>query len=914
MIVHFSNPCAAPRGTDHRERPVRIRRKGVWAAGGAIVALAATALMAPLAMAEEAAFPPECPWMDTNLSADQRARVLLDHSTLDQKIRWLDEQSANNPTQTVFSIGGGQTTTMPVQVPCTPVIQYTDGPAAIVGAGTGVTAFPAPVALSASWNVDLAFTKGAAQAYEAFFKHRNVMLAPGLASGRDPRSGRTAEYLGEDAVLSGLLAAAGVEGIGSNADAPVEAVLKHYVANEQELDRTSSSSNVDPRSLRELYTLPFEIAMRRSDVGGVMCAFNDVNNVPSCGNPTILNTILRDEIGFDGWVVTDFGARHSLTAATPSLAAGLDQELNRWRFWTPDGIKAAIAAGSITEEMVDTAAFRVVRAHIAAGLFDVALPAAPQDVVTSEAHKVIAQQIVEEGSVLLKNNGVLPLSAAGTTIAVIGPTASGTPTSGISATSVCGSTAPNVPCSPQAPLDSIAAWASANGGTVVFNNGADLAAAAATAASADVAVVFGYYREGEFSDRPSLSLDGNGDALIDAVADANANTVVVLQTGGPVLMPWIDKVEGVLEVWYAGERMGPAITNLLSGAVNPSGKLTHTFPVSEADLPTAGSPAQYPGIFTATGTTTPPNPRAGAIRQVEYSEGLKIGYRWYASQGIEPLFSFGHGLSYTTFQYGQVQVSPTTSDGTGELHIRFPLTNTGTVAGTETAQVYIELPASTGEPSKRLLAWSRVTLDPGQTQQVEIVLSAGDLADAHLLQYWDTATGDWTTANGAYTVSVGGSFEAATAANFVVATCTSTLSANHTGPLSVTSGVLCIGNTTVTGPVSVKSGASLVANGTRFTGPLNASGAATVSLCGARVTGPLSIDKASIVVVGNPLGGCAANTVTGPVKVTNTAGLSILGGNRITGSFHCTGNVPPPTNNGAANIVTGPKSGQCAAL
>jgi beta-glucosidase len=327
-----------------------------------------------------------------------------------------------------------------------------------------------------------------------------------MASGRDPRSGRTAEYLGEDALLAGRLTAAGVDGIGDNPDAPVEAVLKHYVANEQELDRTLSSSNMDARALRELYTLPFEIAIKRSDAGGIMCAFNDVNNVPSCGNPTILNTILREEIGFDGWVVTDFGARHSLTAATPSLAAGLDQELNRWRFWTPEAIRTAIAAGTITEAMVDQAAFRVVRAHIKAGLFDVPLPDAPDPVVTNDAHKAISQKIAEQGAVLLKNDGVLPLSATGKTIAVIGQTASNTPTgtgaNAISAGSVCGYTGPSsVPCTPIAPLDSLTAWASANGGSVIFDNGADPATAAAVAATADVAVVFGHYREGEFADR-----------------------------------------------------------------------------------------------------------------------------------------------------------------------------------------------------------------------------------------------------------------------------------------------------------------------------------------------------------------------------------------------------------------------------
>ena len=735
----------------------------------AVVIVAATGLVpARPALAEDPGFPPECPWMNTSLGPDQRARLLLDNSTLDQKIRWLDEQSANNPTQTVFNIGGGQTVTMPPQVPCTPVIQYTDGPSSVVsGAGPNVTAFPAPVALSATWNEALAEQKSTAQAFEAFRKHRNVLLAPGLASGRDPRSGRTSEYLGEDALLAGVLAGAGINGIRGNPDAPVEAVVKHYVANEQELDRTLSSSNMDSRALRQLYTLPFEIAIRKGNPGGIMCAFNDVNNVPSCGNPTILDTILRDEIGFEGWVVTDFGSRHSLTAATPSLAAGLDQELNRWRFWNPDAIKAAIAAGTVTEQMVDTAAFRVVRAHIRAGLFDVPLPATPDDVVTSEAHKAISQQVAEQGAVLLKNDGrVLPLSATGKTIAVIGQTASSTPTGGISAASVCSATAPQVPCTPQAPLDSITAWATANGGTVVFDNGADPAIAAATAAAADVAIVFGYYREGEFADRPHLNLDGNGDALIDAVATANPTTVVVLQTGGPVLMPWLGKVKSVLEVWYAGERMGPAVTNLLSGAVNPTGKLTHTFPASAADLPTAGSPAQYPGIFTETGTTTPPSPRNNAIRQVEYSEGLGIGYRWYASQGIEPLFEFGHGLSYTTFDYSNLLVTPLTI-GNSSLRIRFRVKNTGRVAGTEVAQAYVELPGYVGEPSKRLVGWERVTLGPGQSRTVDITLSREELEGYHLLEYWNAAANRWKGAFGLHMVTVGGSFDTSLRSGFV---------------------------------------------------------------------------------------------------------------------------------------------------
>jgi beta-glucosidase len=713
---------------------------------GALCALAAPA------PAQE----PDCSgvaWMDTSRSAASRALALLDASTLDQKLRWLDEQSANNPTETTFSIGGGQFVTMPPQVPCTPVIQYTDGPAAVSGAGPGITAFPSQTALSATWDERLARRKGKAQGYEAFHKHRNVALAPGLASGRTPLSGRTSEYLGEDPLLSGSMAAAVVRGFGDNPDEPVESVLKHYVANEQEIDRRTSSSNVDPRTLREIYTLPFEIAIKKGRPGGVMCAYNQVNRVYACENRTILRGILKDEIGFDGWVVTDFGAQHSLASSPPSLVAGLDQELNRWRYWTPELLKAALAAGRITEAHIDEAAFRIVRAHIRAGIFDVPLPPAPEDDVSTPANQAVAREVAEKGSVLLKNRGALPLTRRARKIAVIGPTASNTPTNEISAASVCAYTAPAVPCTPKAPLESITARAAENGGTVTFNDGSDPDAAAAAAAGADVAIVFGHYREGEFEDRPNLSLDGNGDALVAAVAAANRNTVVVLQTGGPVLMPWLSSVRGVLQVWYAGQEMGPAIASLLWGDVNPSGRLTHSFPRSEADLPTAGSPSQYPGVF-ADGSTTRP-PESTEIRQVDYLEGLKVGYRWYDAERIRPLFAFGHGLSYTSFDYAGAAVSSRVVRAGRSIRVRFRLRNTGPRAGTEVPQVYLGLPARTGEPPKRLVGYERVTLGRGRSRSVEIEIDPD--APDHPFSYWDPRTERWEIAPGVYTVYVGSS-------------------------------------------------------------------------------------------------------------------------------------------------------------
>jgi beta-glucosidase len=640
-----------------------------------------------------------------------------------------------------------------MQVGCTPRIQYTDGPSSVVsGAGPGITAFPAQIGLAATWNLALTREKGAAYAWEAFYKQRNVVLAPGLASGRTPLSGRNNEYFGEDPLLSGLLAAANIRGIEDDTppDVAVQANLKHYLANEQELDRQTSSSNMDERTLMQIYVLPWEIAIKEGDPGSVMCSFNQVNGIWACENGFIQNTILKQYIGFQGWIVSDFGSVHS---TAQSLIGGLDQELNRPRFYSPANLKAALSAGQITEAQIDAAAFRIVSAHIEHGLFDVPRPAASLPDVSSPEHRAIARRVVEEGAVLLKNDGVLPLNGSGKTIAVIGPTASNIPTQGISAASVCSAITPNVPCTPVAPLDAITERAAQTGNTVVFDDGTDLAAAAATAQNAQVAIVFGYYRAGEFNDRTNINLDGNGDALIAAVAAANPNTIVILQTGGPVLMPWVNQVKGVLEVWYAGVEMGNAITRLLWGDVNPSGKLPQTFPVAATDLPTANSTRRYPGIFSDGSTTRPPG--TSEIRQVYYDEGMLVGYRWFDNQGIQPLFPFGHGLSYTTFAYSNMQVTPRKVQSDKEIRVNFRVTNNGPVAGTEVAQVYLSLPGGLGEPPKRLVGWERVTLQPGEHVNLSIRIDPN--SSAHPLSYWDASSHVWKTSPGNYTFMAGAS-------------------------------------------------------------------------------------------------------------------------------------------------------------
>lgn len=739
--------------------------------GAVLVATGATvAITAPAAAVDCSTVP----WMDQSKTADERADALLAASSQHQKYRWLVEQPAVSPTRTDWQPGrpGEAPVVYPVQVECTPTIVYTDGPEAVRAAG--VTDFPAQIALASTWNLDLAYEKGMAQAEESFAKRRNVILAPGIGNGRTPLAGRTPEYFGEDPLVNGLFAGAHAEGI--EADGKVLSDLKHYLANEQELDRQTSSSNISERALRELYSLPYEIAVDEGSPESVMCAFNQVNGVYICESP-LMQDLLKDDHGFDGFIMSDFGSVHSTGA---SLMNGLDQELNRPIWFTPAKLDAALAAGEITQERIDEAAFRVVRSYIRGGLFDNPLPAQAAVEASTAENEAIAKRIAEEGSVLLKNDGVLPLDpAAGDTIALFGPTASSTPTTvgtvPTSAVSVCSLTLrfnPNaaprntLPCEDVVSAETaIIARAAEDGATVTWNNGQDIAAAAAQAAAADVAIVFGYQRMGEFSDLTDLHLQGNGDALIAAIEQANPNTVVVLQTGSAVEMPWVDGVQAVLENWYGGEQQGPAIASLVFGDAAPTGKLPMTFPKSLADTPT-NTPEQYPGTFADGSTTRPPG--STEIRQVEYTEDLAVGYKWYQSQGIDPLFAFGHGLTYTTFAYDRVQVTPKSTNGAKEIRVQFKVTNTGDRTGTEIAQAYVTLPASTGAPGSRLVGWESVTLAPGAHANVTITLSADELAEMHLLEYWNETADAWVTAKGSYGVAVGGSSEAPIATQFTI--------------------------------------------------------------------------------------------------------------------------------------------------
>jgi beta-glucosidase len=493
----------------------------------------------------------------------------------------------------------------------------------------------------------------------------------------------------------------------------------------------------------------------------VMCAYNLVNGTYNCQNDHLLNDVLKGDIGFEGFVLSDWYATES---SVPSALGGLDQEQPYGYYfdgiWAQESLAQALANGDMPVSRLDDMAHRILRGMYAAGVFD--HPATVQP-INASADAAIAQEIEEQGAVLLKNaGGQLPLNPAVVqSIAVIGSHADVGVLSGGGSAQVTpiGGAALTLPsaCPPYVPLPGGAACTNASqiydpspplaaikaiapNATVTFNDGTDPAAAAALAASSTVAIVFESDWESEGMDRVDLSFPSAQDALVAAVAAANPHTVVVLENGGAHVMPWLANVSAVLEAWYPGQKGGTAIARLLFGAVNPSGKLPITFPASVSQLPRPVIP--IPSSTTAT-------------FNVDYTiEGFDVGYKWYEAQNLQPLFAFGYGLSYTTFSITNPQVTPDSSPSNG-FQVIFNLTNTGNLAGAEVAQVYLGLPSGSGEPPMRLVGWSKVLLQPGAGQAVTVTVNAA--GSSHPLSYWSTTANGWVVAPGEYTVYVGNS-------------------------------------------------------------------------------------------------------------------------------------------------------------
>jgi beta-glucosidase len=646
---------------------------------------------------------------------DARARAIVAKMTLDEKITELHGIGGASPD--IRKVPGISRLGIPAFV-------ITNGPA---GATNGTvkpvppaTALPAPVGLAATWDVAAAGSYGQVMGAEARRLGNELLEGPDMNMARVPQNGRTFENLGEDPFLAGQVAVADIQGIQAKGEI---AEAKHYLGNEQEANRFHLNDTIDERTMREIYLAPFEASVTQGHVGAVMCAYPQVNGTFSCENGTLLNSILKGEWRFDGVVTSDFGAVHS---TVPSALNGLDLEMPSGKFFN-SALKSAVQSGRVPVATIDDKLVRRFRKTMELGLWD-SPPSAHSITATQErADGAVARAIAAEGVVLLKNAGSrLPLGAGALrSIAVIGPFAGAAKTGGGGSSAV-------VPLHTVTPVAGIKSRAG-SGVTVTFDDGSSTSSAAAAARAADVAVVMVGDAEAEGKDHP-ISLSGNQDALVSAVAAANPSTVVVVKSGSAVLMPWAGQVPAILEAWYPGEEDGNAVADVLFGAVNPSGRLPMTFPRQLADLP-ANTPSQYPSA---------PAP-AGTIAQAHYSEGLLMGYRAYDAHGVAPLFPFGFGLSYTTFSLANLAIAP----GSGGATVGLDVKNTGKRSGAQVVQVYVGQPAAAGEPPRVLAGFQRVSLAPGQTGHVSIALGA------RAFSHWDSAGHRWAVTPGAYQVLVG---------------------------------------------------------------------------------------------------------------------------------------------------------------
>ena len=700
------------------------------------------------------------PWMNTSLSPDQRADLVLKEMTLDEKIALIHgvgmpTDDPVTPENAASNRGVGYAVGVPrLGIPGIDMSDAAYGVRSSQANGRYSTALPANVAAAASWDRDAAYEYGALIGRELRAQGYNMTLGGGTNLTREPRNGRTFEYLGEDPILAGTLVARLIQGTQS---AHVIGDIKHYAFNDQESGRTFGNATIDHRAGRESDLLAFEIGVAEGHPAAVMCSYNRINDVYACENEWTLKQVLKEDWKFPGFVVSDWGGTHSTEKAS---AAGLDMEQPEKDFYS-DKFKAAVQAGRISQAELDEHVRRILRSMFAAGVIDYPRQRA---VIDPFAGFEISRKIEEGGIVLLKNEGnVLPLNAASLkSIAVIGAHSDVGMISGGGSAQVdpIGGNAILPPGKgatrwqeqiwfPSSPLKAIKARAgSAN---VSYDPGLDPEAAAAAAKNAEVAVVFAYQWESEGMDLPSLALpkykwegkEVDQNAVIEAVTKANPHTIVVLETGSPVTMPWVSRPAAILEAWYSGSDGANALGNVLFGTVNPSGKLPNTFPKSDSDLPhpTISKPPKRSDTSTGAdwARAQPPFP-------VNYDEGLKVGYKWYDAENKPVLFPFGFGLSYTTFGYSGLNVEQGDT-----VKVSFTLANTGSRAGAEIAEVYAALPASAQEPPKRLVGFTKILLAPGEQKPVTVEIPR------KYLSIWDESKREWTIVSGSYTIMVGGS-------------------------------------------------------------------------------------------------------------------------------------------------------------
>ncbi len=690
------------------------------------------------------------PWLDRTLPAEVRAALALEAMTLDEKIRLVHGQVgfsfAGKPKPDAAIGSAGYVEGIPRLG--IPALQESDAGLGVanphnVRPGDEATPFPSGLATAATFDAELAELSGIRMGAEARAKGFNVLLAGGANITRDPRNGRNFEYAGEDPLVTGIMVGAAIRGIQSNR---IISTIKHYALNAQETDRLVLSAKIDPGAARESDLLAFQIGIELGRPHAVMCAYNRVNGTYSCESDFLLNQVLKRDWAYPGFVMSDWGAVHSTEKAALS---GLDQESGEEmdeQVYFGSALKEAVEKGNVPLERLNDMVRRILTGMFASGIVDD--PPQPGGFIDYTLHAETAQTVAERGLVLLRNrNGTLPLAKGLKRIVVIGSHADKGVLSGGGSSQVIpvgGNAVPNLGprdfpgplvYHPSSPLKAIEAKA---GGTrVEYVEGDDISRAVEVAKGADAVIIFAHQWMAETYDAPDLTLPDNQDHLIAAVAAINQNTVVVLETGGPVRMPWLSPAAAVIEAWYPGARGGEAIARALFGEVNPSGRLPITFPLDESQLPRRK---------TTTNTASSNAGKAADDQTVEvkYFEGADVGYKWFDKNGIKPLFPFGFGLSYTAFTYLGLTATNLGSSVTTSLEVK----NIGAYRGAAIPQFYVRRPDDAAFPI-RLVGWSRVLLSPGETRRVTVTI------DPRLLARFDTVAGDWKIAPGRYTVEAG---------------------------------------------------------------------------------------------------------------------------------------------------------------
>ena len=821
----------------------RSRRMALVGAAALALPLAALAVPSSDAAVQAAgvtASTAACPWLNQSLPVQQRVSMLMAQMTLADKISMVTGAGTSQPY--VFEIAA-------IPSLCIPAMGEEDGPLGPGDGLAGVTQMPSAVSLAASFDTSLADQYGQVVGSEERAKGAMVDLGPTVNIDRDPRWGRSFETYTEDPYLNSALAVADINGVQSQDEM---AQIKHYAVYNQESNRNTPADDavVSNRALQEIYLPAFEAGTTQAHAASVMCAYSTINGQAACQNQDLLQTDLRTDWGYPGFVTSDYGATHS---TVQSADAGMDQEMPSAQFYGP-ALQSAVQDGQVSMATLNAMVSPILTEMFKFNEFNNPPTGSTSAAVTTPAHQAVSASVAEAGTVLLKNAGhTLPLAASGAgSVAVIGPAASAAPTDtgggsayvtstfnvtplqGIEAAAGPGTTVnyvqglptdtsltpiPSADLSPAyAPTNYGGSYTgtltapetgtyvlafqnpgsynvtnlSLDGQVLLANPGtppvstysvsvdlkagqtytlsvggagpsanlswatpSELApgiaqAVAAAKSAATAVVVVSDDTESEAADRASLNLPSAQNELISAVAAANPHTVVVVNAGAPVTMPWINQVSSLLDAWYPGESNGTALASVLFGATDPGGHLPVTFPTDLSQVP-ASTPSQFPG----TGG------------QVQYSEGIDVGYRYYDATNETPLFPFGYGLSYTTFRFSDLRVTPhqvqnaTSNPGTPacrcngqsrtQVIVSATVTNSGRVTGSEVAQLYLNDPAAAGEPPRQLKGFQKVTLKPGQSTTVHFALSGLDLS------YWNDTANGWVLPDGTFGVYVGDS-------------------------------------------------------------------------------------------------------------------------------------------------------------